>query len=308
MKSRILLIGKNGQIGAELASLLPQLGDLTALDHQRLDLSKPDQISKVIREMRPQLIINAAAFTNVDQAETHEQEAFAINAEAPRLMAEEAKRIGALLVHYSTDYVFDGTKTSPYEEGDKTSPIGAYGRSKLAGEKAIQEVGPAHLIFRTAWVYGLRGRNFLLTVLRLATEREELRIVHDQIGAPTWSREIAKGTFAVLSKLANRNELTKTDLNGIYHITAAGQGSWYEFTEAILSEASSSGPGAPWFERVTGGRSLIARCVTPIRSAEYVTAAKRPAFSVLSNLKLQETYGVELPPWRTQLHEAISAG
>jgi dTDP-4-dehydrorhamnose reductase len=301
-------MGKNGQIGAELAGLLPRLGDLTALDHQQLDLSSPDHIRKAIREIQPQVIINAAAYTNVDLAETHEREAFAINTEAPGVVAEEAKRIGALLVHYSTDYVFDGTKSSPYEEDDKTNPISAYGRTKLGGEQAIQEVGPAHLIFRTAWVYGLTGRNFLLTVLRLATEREELRIVYDQLGAPTWSREIAKGTFAVLSKLASRSEITNPAANGIYHMTATGQVSWYDFAQAILSEASYLGPEVPWYKRVTGGRSLIARCVTPIRSAEYVTPAKRPAFSVLSTLKLREAFAEQLPPWRTQLREAFSVG
>jgi dTDP-4-dehydrorhamnose reductase len=308
MKPRILLTGKNGQIGAELANLLPRLGDLAAFNHQQLDLSKPEQIRKVIREIHPQVIVNAAAFTNVDQAEKYEPEAQAINAEAPGLMAEEAKRIGALLVHYSTDYVFDGTKSSPYEEDDETNPISAYGRTKLGGEQAIQEVGSAHLIFRTAWVYGLTGKNFLLTVLRLATEREELRVVHDQLGAPTWSREVAKGTFAVLSKLASRNEITNPAANGIYHMTATGQGSWYDFAQAILSEASYLGPEVPWYKRVTGGRSLIARCVTPIRSAEYVTPAKRPAFSVLSTLKLREIFGEQLPPWRTQLRDAFSAG
>jgi dTDP-4-dehydrorhamnose reductase len=245
MKPRILLTGNNGQIGAELANLLPRLGDLEAFDRQQLDLSKPDQIRRVIRETQPNVIVNAAAYTSVDQAEKDEREAYVINAEAPALMAEETKRIGAILVHYSTDYVFDGLKNCPYDEGDPPNPINAYGRTKLAGEQAIQEVGPPHLIFRTAWVYALTGRNFLLTVLRLATEREELGIVRDQIGAPTWSREIAQATTSVLSQLASRNQEALSNLKGVYQMTATGQASWCEFAQAILEEASHVSPDVP---------------------------------------------------------------
>ena len=306
MKPRILLTGKNGQIGAELANLLPRLGDLAAFDRQQLDLSKPDQIRRVIRETQPNVIVNAAAYTSVDQAEKDEREAYAINAEGPTLMAEEAKRIGAILVHYSTDYVFDGLKNCPYDEGDATNPINAYGRTKLAGELAIQEVGPPYLIFRTAWVYALTGRNFLLTVLRLATEHEELRIVSDQIGAPTWSREIARATAAVLSQLASREQKAYSDLKGVYHMTAAGQASWCEFAQAILEEASHVPPEVSWFARITGGRPLVARCIIPITSAEYVTPARRPASSVLSNFKLQEAFAVQLPTWRTELRQAFA--
>jgi len=201
MKFRILLVGKNGQVGAELAIALPTLGEVIALDRQQLDLSKPDAIRRTIQAIRPALIVNAAAYTAVDQAEKEEAVAQALNVDAPALMAQEAKKIGAGIVHFSTDYVFDGSKRSPYVENDPSNPVSVYGKTKLAGEQAIQEVGVPHLIFRTAWVYGTRGRNFLLTILRLASQREELRIVHDQFGAPTWCREIARGTASVLGGL-----------------------------------------------------------------------------------------------------------
>src|SRR5579872_4260389 len=187
-RPKILLTGKTGQVGRELAGLLERVGEVTAVDRQQLDLTKPDKIRQVVRGVRPNLIVNAAAYTAVDRAESEEAIAQAINAVAPGVLAEEAKRLGALLVHYSTDYVFDGTKGKPYEENDPTNPLSAYGRTKLEGERAIQQAEPAYLIFRTAWVYAREGRNFLLTILRAATEKEELRIVQDQIGAPTSSR------------------------------------------------------------------------------------------------------------------------
>src|SRR6266849_8772110 len=192
MKPTILLIGKNGQLGAELQNHLPRLGRVVALDRQELDLAKPDHICRAIRDLRPQLIINAAAYTAVDTAEVDEENAYAINAKAPAVIAEEAKKTGAALVHYSTDYVFDGRERSPRLETDPPRPINVYGKTKLAGEQAIRLAGIPHFIFRTSGVYGTRGRNFLLTILRRATENEELSIVRDQTGAPTWSREIAR--------------------------------------------------------------------------------------------------------------------
>lgn len=203
MKPKILLTGKNGQIGDDLRRILPRLGDVVATDREQLDLSRPADVRKLIRKLHPTLIVNAAAYTAVDQAEKEEALAHTINAEAPAIMAEEAKKIGAALVHYSTDYVFDGAKNSPYDEHDSPNPIGVYGRTKLAGEQSIRGSGVDHLIFRTAWVYSTRGKNFLLTVLHLATEREELRIVDDQIGAPTWSREIASATAKTSSRFTN---------------------------------------------------------------------------------------------------------
>src|SRR5437773_4394960 len=206
MKPVILLTGKNGQVGAELLRLLPQLAEVLALDRDQLDLSNPTGIRRIIREVRPRLIVNAAAYTAVDQAETDETTARAVNAEAPGIMAEEAKKIGAALVHYSTDYVFDGAKKLPYDEADSANPINAYGKTKFAGEQAIRGSDVPHLIFRTSWVYATRGRNFLLTVLRLATEREELKIVSDQFGAPTCASEVADDTDKNLNRRRRKKE------------------------------------------------------------------------------------------------------
>src|ERR1700730_16874058 len=199
MKPAILLIGSNGQVGRELNSTLPRIGEVTALDRQRLDLTQPEEIRRAIRNFHPAFIVNAAAYTAVDKAESEEIVARVINAEAPTVMAEEAKKIGASLIHFSTDYVFDGSDTTPYDEDDPTNPQNVYGRTKLEGERAIQASDAPYLIFRTAWVYATRGRNFLLTILRLATEREELKIVRDQIGAPTLSREIAAAVTNILA-------------------------------------------------------------------------------------------------------------
>src|SRR5436309_2364983 len=204
MKPVILLTGKNAQVGAELLRLLPQVGEVVARGHDQLDLSNPADIRRTIREARPQLIVNAAAYTAVDQAETDETTARAVNAEAPGIMAEEAKKIGAALIHYSTDYVFDGTKKAPYDESDPVNPINTYGKTKLTGEDAIRNSGLPHLVFRTSWVYATRGRNFLLTILRLATEREELRIVSDQVGAPTCASEVAGATAKILTRMRSK--------------------------------------------------------------------------------------------------------
>jgi dTDP-4-dehydrorhamnose reductase len=226
-------------------------------------------------------------------------------------MAEEARRIGAALVHYSTDYVFDGIKNSPYEEADPTEPTNVYGKTKLAGEQAIRDSGAHHLIFRTAWVYSTRGKNFLLTILRLATEREELRIVNDQIGAPTWSREIASATAEVLQKFFDRtgNVSTWAELGGTYHMTAGGETSWFEFAKAILEEAKKQATSpASWLAEATHRKPLLSRVVTPITTAEYPTPARRPAYSVLSNIHTVRTFGIELADWRTQLHRVCTDG
>ena len=302
MKYRILLTGKNGQVGAELAALLPHLAEVTAFDRHQLDLSKPDQIRQAIRNTRPHVIVNAAAHTFVDQAESQESEVHVINADAPAIMAEEAKRIGAALVHYSTDYIFDGSKNLPYDETDPPKPINVYGKTKLAGEQAIRDAGLPYLIFRTAWVYGTRGRNFLLTILRLATEREELRIVNDQFGAPTWSREIAKASARILAQLFEQGQEAFSRSSGIYHMTATGETSWFEFGKAILEEASRISQNVSWFAEATGGHPLVARLVTPVTTEEYPTLARRPAYSVLSNSRLKHMFDSELPHWRTQLH------
>ena len=241
MKRTILLTGKTGQVGSELLLLLPKLGEVVAPGRQELDLFNPQSIQRVVRGIRPELIINAAAHTAVDAAETREAEARAINADAPRVLAEEAKKIGAALVHYSTDYVFDGSKTAPYEETDSPAPINVYGETKLAGEQAIRALGVPHLILRTAWIYGPRGRNFLLTILRLATEREELRVIRDRFGSPTWSRDIALATLKILAQLISHNDSPANALSpvsGTYHLTAAGETTWFDFASAILDEAA----------------------------------------------------------------------
>jgi len=303
MKPRILLIGRHGQVGSDLALLLSQLGELVALNRQELDLTKPNDIRRTIQEVRPRWIVNAAAHTAVDQAESDEATARAVNEQAPAVMAEAAKEIGAALVHYSTDYVFDGGKKSPYEETDTPNPINVYGKTKLGGERAIQESGALHLIFRTEWVYATQGRNFLLAILRLATQKQELRVVSDQIGSPTTSREIAAATVRVISQLMNREEGVRslTTSGGIYHMTAEGETSWYEFTKAILEEASSETQNLPWVNAATKGMPLLTKRVLPITTAEYPTTARRPAYSVLSTRRLHDRFGIRLPSWRAQL-------
>jgi dTDP-4-dehydrorhamnose reductase len=308
MKPKILLTGKNGQLGDDLHQILPRLSDVVATDRQQLDLARPGEIRKLIRNVHPALIVNAAAYTAVDQAENDEATARAINAEAPAIMAEEAKKIGAALIHYSTDYVFDGSRKFPYEENDLPNPINVYGKTKLAGEQAIRDSGVDHLIFRTAWVYSTRGKNFLLTIVRLATQREELRIVHDQIGAPTWTREIASATAKALEQMCNRTDgaAAWSERGGTYHMTAGGETNWHEFTEAILGEAAQAPVSAAWSRDATNGKELLTRRVIPIATAEYPTPARRPAYSVLSNAKLNRVFGIQLPDWRKQLKLGFS--
>lgn len=305
----ILLTGKNGQVGFELKKLLPRLGQLVALGRHELDLAKPAEIRRVVHDLRPRLIINAAAYTAVDKAETDQQAARAINADAPAILAEEANRIGAALVHYSTDYVFDGLKTSPYLEDDPKHPLSVYGSTKLAGEEAIRQSGVPHLIFRTAWVYATRGRNFFLTILRLATQQEELRIVKDQIGAPTWCREIAQGTISALHHLSADSTLEQQlrKVSGTYHMTATGTTTWFEFAQAIIEQATRTPSIVPWFTEATSGRPVIVQRLLPIPTSEYPTPARRPAYSVLSNERLLQTFAIHLPDWRTQLRSASSS-
>ncbi len=218
-------------------------------------------------------------------------------------MAEAAKEIGAALVHYSTDYVFDGSKKSPYEETDTPNPINVYGRTKLGGERAIQESGALHLIFRTEWVYATQGHNFLLTILRLATQKQELRVVADQIGCPTTSQEIAAATVKIISQLMNREEGVRSlaETGGIYNMTAEGETSWYEFAKAILEEASIGTQNLPWVSAATKGMPLLTKRVLPITTAEYPTTAHRPAYSVLSTRRLLERFGGRLLSWRAEL-------
>jgi dTDP-4-dehydrorhamnose reductase len=307
MKPVILLTGKNGQVGGELLRFLPQLGDVVALERDQLDLSKPSDICRTIQEVRPQVIVNAAAYTAVDRAEVDAAMAHAINAEAPGLMAKEAKKIGAVLVHYSTDYIFDGAKKLPYDEVDSANPINVYGKTKLAGELAIRSSGVPHLIFRTAWVYATRGRNFLLTILRLATERKELRIVSDQVGAPTCASEVAAATANILTRMLGRNGggFVFSGVSGTYHMSAAGQTTWYEFAETILEKAEANAQSLDWLAAATQGRRLIARRVIPISTDEFGSLTPRPAYSILSNSRLNQTFGFALPDWHAQLQRCF---
>ena len=308
MKPTILLTGKSGQLGSELNRLLPKLGAVIAFERKDLDLLDPEKIRCVMRDAKPQLVVNAAAYTAVDTAEADQANALAVNAEGPRLLAQEAKKIGAMLVHFSTDYVFDGSKRAPYIETDPPNPVNVYGRTKLAGEQAIRNSGAAHLTFRTSWVYATHGRNFLLTILRLSTEREELKIVDDQVGAPTCAFDLAEGTTRILAGIiaGDNSQFTFPEASGTYHMTAAGQTTWYEFAKAILEEAGRAPQNLPWLASATKGRPLIARRVVPISAEEFRAPTPRPAYSVLSNVHLKQAFGVTLPDWRTQLQRCFS--
>jgi dTDP-4-dehydrorhamnose reductase len=288
---KILLTGKNGQIGWELQRTLAPLGDIVIVGHQEMDLADPDSIRKVIREVRPGLIVNAAAYTAVDKAESEPDLAMAVNGVAPGIMAEEAKRLRAAIIHYSTDYVFDGAKERPYVEDDAPNPLNVYGRTKLAGEQALQATGAPHLILRTSWVYGARGRNFLLTILRLAGERSELKIVNDQIGAPTWSRMLAEVTSQIVAQSFSplcRQATPIQDVSGIYHAVAAGSTSWHGFAAKIL-------------ECAPGHALPVPPKLIPIPTSGYPLPATRPRNSCLSNEKLMRAYGLSIPSWEESL-------
>ena len=284
---KILLIGKNGQVGWELQRTLNALGEVIATDRKTLDLLNLNAIRETIRSVQPTLIVNVAAYTAVDMAESQPELAMAINGIAPGIIAEEAKKLNCTFVHYSTDYVFDGAKRTPYVESDAPNPLNVYGRSKLAGEQAIIAAGASHLIFRTSWVYSSRGSNFLLTLKRLLREKKELRIVDDQIGAPTWSRDIAEGTVRALGHYLKQNQQRKEEMTGVYHLTAAGETTWYGFAAAIVAAQGAKGEDLP---------KLV-----PVATHEYPTPARRPMYSVLSNAKLLKTFGFRAPQWKESL-------
>ena len=284
--SRILITGKTGQVGYELERSLQGLGEIVAVDRSQMDLADLDQVRDVIRRVKPTLIVNPAAYTAVDKAESEPELALRINGEAPGVMAEEAKKLGAAMIHYSTDYVFDGSKDGAYVETDPTCPINVYGSSKLAGEQAIQATGIPHLILRTSWVYSTHGKNFLLTMLRLAKEREELSIVSDQFGAPTWSRTIADTTAHIVAQsVAAADQRTWwNERAGLYHLTAQGKTTWFGFTEEIMAHPSI----------VKKPR------LKPILAQDYPVPAKRPTNSVLSSQRLIDTF-CGLPQWQVTL-------
>jgi len=293
---RILLIGDGGQVGFELARLLAGRGDLTALDYPALDLASPESIAAALAGHRPDLVFNAAAYTAVDKAEEEPDLAMAVNGTAPGILAEALKKSGGALVHYTTDYVFDGTKDSSYTEADAPNPLSAYGRSKLAGEEAIRAAGVPHLLIRSSWIYGFPGHNFLRTILRLAREREELRVVDDQIGAPTWCRDLAAATVEALSiGGAFDTPAALADLSargGLFHLTASGATSWFGFAEEILRLDSN-----PEEQRV---KELI-----PIPTSDYPTPARRPLNSRLDCTRFAEAFGIELPPWHESLAQMM---
>ncbi len=282
---KILLTGQNGQVGWALSPKLAALGELCAVDLPVFDLARPDTMAALLREFKPDVIINPAAYTAVDRAESERDAAFAVNGVAPGLLAEEARRLGALLIHYSTDYVFDGGKETPYVESDSPAPLNVYGASKLEGERAIAAAGCRHLILRTSWVYGTHGQNFLLSMLKLGRERPQLRVVDDQIGAPTWAGSLAEMTLALL-----QDEIAGRAVSGLYHATDGGETSWYGFAQEIFKHAT------------------IETAILPIPTSEYPTPAPRPRNSRLNNDKrLAVSSTQKQRAWRECLSDCMRA-
>lgn len=279
---KILLTGASGQLGYELERCLQGLGEVVAPARAQLDLADPAQLRSAVRALRPGLIVNAAAYTNVELAESEPQLALRINADAPGVLAEEARLLGAAIVHYSTDYVFGGGKTGAYRETDPTGPLNVYGQSKLLGEQRVAASGAAHLVLRTSWVYGMRGRNFLLTMLKLARERGEVRVVADQAGAPTWSRTIAQSTAQILAQAQVGGPGWWDENGGLYHLSCRGQTTWAEFAEAIFAASGVS-------------------CrVIPVSTDEFPSRAQRPRNSVLDSALAAQRF-CRIPEWREAL-------
>ena len=290
---KILLTGKNGQLGWELNRILSQVGTVFAMCRDQLDLSKPETFGPIIQDIRPNIIVNAAAYTAVNKAESEPELAMTINGISPGVIAEEAKKIGAAVVHYSTDYVFDGKANSPYTEDDPTCPLSVYGKSKLIGEKSVMQSGIPHIILRTSWIYSLRGSNFLLTIQKLARSKKKLRIVDDQIGAPTWSRSIAQGTLHFLKKYIN-DGFTKQKVftdSGIFHLSCSGKTSWFGFAKRILELSDLQNSTK----------------LAPIPTIEYPTPAVRPRYSLLSNRKFKRVFQHDMPKWQDALYECLSS-
>ncbi len=293
--TRILLLGRDGQVGWELQRTLQPLGEVTAVGRDSCDLARPEQIRATVRAAAPELIVNAAAYTAVDRAEAEPALALAVNAEAPSLLASEAKRLGAALIHYSTDYVFDGRKRGPYLETDTVNPLSVYGRSKLAGELGIAASGVPHLVLRTSWVYALRGRNFLRTIMRLAREKPELRVVADQHGVPNSAATLAVATAAIVQQAAAGGDPIRAigERGGVYHLSCGGQTTWHGFATAIV-------------ERLAQAGRLPPVAVVPITTAEFPTAARRPSNSVLDAAKLARDWAVTLPDWCSALESCLA--
>jgi dTDP-4-dehydrorhamnose reductase len=292
---RFLVLGKNGQVGYELRRSLALLGEVIALDRAGCDLSSEESICSAIRKHQPSIIVNPAAYTAVDKAETERELSYAINGIAPGMIGEEARKIGALVVHYSTDYVFNGSKEGRYTEDDPTDPLSVYGASKLAGEEALRASGAAHLIFRTSWVYGVYGKNFLKTMLRLMKEREELKIVSDQVGAPTSASLIADVTALVLRCIGSNPE-NHSDKLGLYHLTAAGETSWNGYASLISQAAAELGIDL----------RVVQENILPIPTSGYPVPAKRPMNSSLDCLRLESAFGIRMPQWHSEVRHALT--
>ena len=293
---RILLTGATGQVGGELLETLKPLGEVIAPARTEMDLANADSVREAIRAVQPRWVVNSGAYTAVDKAESEPELAGAINAEAVKVMGQEARAIGAGVIHFSTDYVFDGSASAPYRETDATGPVSVYGASKLAGERALAESGAGHVIFRTSWVYGVRGKNFLLTILKLARERERLRVVADQHGAPTWSRDLARMTAEVIGRCeaaARDRELAAVlaDVGGVYHTAGAGETTWYGFAAEAVRLQQEKEPGARF------------AAIEAITTAEYPTPARRPANSRMNCEKLAERFGWRMMDWQDSLRQ-----
>lgn len=294
---RILLLGSTGQVGWELHRALQPLGQVIGVGRNTAaltaDLSQPESLRALLRDIKPDVIVNAAAYTAVDKAEDESELAYAINAESLHVLAEESAGLHAGLIHFSTDYVFDGASKQPYHEQDPVNPLSVYGRSKLAGEQAVVANSAAYAIFRTQWVYGTRGNNFLLTMQRLARERTQLNVVNDQFGAPTWCRLLAEATAGVLAQGHGDPVGLLRERSGVYHLSCAGQCAWFDFASAIIARTAPSPGGA------------LAR-INAITTAEYPTKARRPAYGVLDNARFHSTFGLRLPDWQTGLELVLT--
>ena len=295
---RVLIVGNAGQLGRELEKIFTGYGAIVGVDRESVDLADAEKTRELVRRTAPDIILNAAAYTAVDRAESERDLAYAINEQAPRVLAEEAHRHDAIFVHYSTDYIFDGgksePKSTPWIESDTPNPLNVYGASKLAGEQAVEGAGGKFLIFRTSWVYGPHGNNFLLTMLRLARERDRLSIVDDQIGGPTTSIELARATHSIVTGILAGSFGAPEDWTGLYHMTCGGSVSWFGFAQAIFARAAAL-------------LALKPPTLTPIATKDYPTPAARPRYSVLSNAKLHARFNVALLPWESALEETLQA-
>ena len=290
---QILLLGINGQLGWELRRALATLGQVTALDYPQIDLTRPEQARRVIKRIKPQVIINATAYTSVDGAESEAEVALAINRDAPGIIAEEAKALGAAFIHYSTDYVYDGTKSEPYVETDLPNPVNTYGQSKLAGEHEITQIGGTYLILRTSWLYSLRGETFVNKVLKWSRQYETLRIVEDQVGSPTWCRMLAEATAQVMAMGSKNIVDWLTAHSGLYHLAGDGYASRYEWAQEILKYDPSP-------------QEQIVEQLLPSLTSEFPTPARRPLFSALDCTRFYQTFGLRLPNWRDALRLALN--